>query len=124
MFRKLLLSQLLTVALVAFLDIYLGLNGSYFSKIWWFDIPLHILGGVWAGLWVATAGEFFSIRLSIWHIVLSVLLIGIGWEVFEYVFDMKGSAFMSYPVDTAKDLIADCIGGVIAVFITARLRSR
>lgn len=112
--RRLLYLQLLIVAIIGFLDIYLGIGKEYFLTVWWWDIILHILGGLWVGL--ATAWALVSLDKHV-HLLLCVaaaLTIGIAWEVFEYAAHMGGSIFMSYPLDTTKDILDDSLGGILA----------
>lgn len=115
--RRLLYLQLVVVAIIAFLDIYYGLDRMYFWTLWWYDIPMHILGGVWAGLFFAWAALFLDIQPS-WRVfVLGAFVVGLGWEALEYFFHMGGNIYMSYPLDTAKDMLDDCIGGALAYWL-------
>ena len=93
---------------------HLGIEDRFFWSIWWYDIPMHMLGGATAALFFAWIAVWRGRRLSLWQYVLAAFAIGIAWEVFEYVLGIGGSPFMSYPVDTAKDLFDDCIGGAIS----------
>jgi hypothetical protein len=114
MSRRLLYAQAVVLALVAVLDIHFGLNLRYFWIISWWDIPLHMLGGVWIALFGAWIASLFNKRISVFQCVLLALSIGVGWEVFEYAVGLGGSVFMSYRLDTAKDLFDDAVGGTIA----------
>jgi hypothetical protein len=118
--RKLLLAQFIAVVILGFYDIYFGNGLGYYSTISWFDIPAHIFGGLWAGFFALWVGRHVGYRLSIVQCVLCAFAIGVGWEIFEYVTHTGGSPFMSYPVDTAKDLFDDVIGGAIAAYFARR----
>jgi hypothetical protein len=121
--RKLLFAQLVVVALLAVLDIYFGLMHMYFWRFWWFDIPLHLLGGIAVGLfgaWVLTVRE---LPISFLFCVAMALGVGVAWEIFEYASHMGGSAFMGYTVDTIKDLVDDVLGGTMAAYISLRMES-
>lgn len=52
-------------------------------------------------------------KLGVRAIVLSVLCIGIVWEVYEYVIDIMYTHLGWDPIDTGKDLIDDVIGATI-----------
>ena len=119
--RRLLFLQAIVLIVIAVLDIYFGLEQRYFWTISWWDIPLHILGGLWAGLFVVWTSLILNIRVSILRCVLLALAIGAGWELFEYVAQLGGSVFMSYPLDTVKDLFNDMVGGAIAGYIAKKL---
>jgi len=96
---------------------------SWYWSIWWFDILMHFLGGAWIGL-VSIWFFFFSNRVEhtlknkkniILTAVISVSLIGLLWEVFEFslskliVFNELNSI-----IDTATDLFVDILGAFSA----------
>ncbi len=109
------------LALILFIAVVNGLANefSWYWRIPWFDMPMHFLGGLWLGLvalwWytrdvVLTTFRMFTISL------LTVLVIGILWELFEFSMDTfiiiseQNSVF-----DTITDIIFDIIGGLVAV---------
>ena len=83
---------------------------------------MHLLGGLWAGFFATWAASFRKMRLSILLCALSALVMGIGWELFEYENGIGGSAFMGYWTDTVKDLVMDALGGAAAGIIIRRMR--
>ncbi len=46
-----------------------------------------------------------------------VLVVSIGWEIFEYVFDIANPLGGNYVADTTHDLISDFFGAVVAGLI-------
>lgn len=78
---------------------------------------MHILGGLWVGLATAWLLGFLGFRLSFVQIVLASFVVGVSWEMFEYVLDIGGSAFMSYQLDSIKDVFDDIVGGALAGWI-------
>ena len=101
---------------------FLAINYYLYWMFWWYDIILHFLGGVFSGLFVLWL-RYFSGYLGA-HAVptlprvflfvgVSVLIVGIGWEVFEWVvgetFRMEG-----YWKDTIVDVVLDLLGGIAA----------
>lgn len=121
--RRLLYVQCLVLVVLVFLDVYLGIGQGFYWTIWWWDIPAHILGGLWAGLFGAWLGILYGRRLSVAQCMLFALAVGVGWEVFEYVAHIGGSPFMPYWIDTGKDLLDDGIGGFIAGLVASRMRT-
>ncbi len=113
----LLYAQLVVLALLGVLDIWLGIYQGVYFTIWWWDIPAHFLGGVWVGLFAAWFLQKRDRRFTIARCALAALAIGIGWEIFEYCFDLGGSDFMGYWADTLKDLSMDAAGGAIAAAV-------
>lgn len=120
--RRLLYVQASVLALIAVLFHYFGLHLGFFFTVWWWDILVHFLGG----LWVALAGVWLLRLLGLRApLLLQCLLlsfcVGVAWEVFEFVIGSYGSPFMSPALDTAKDLINDTLGGVLAAYIAREL---
>jgi hypothetical protein len=115
--RKFLFLQAAVLLVTVFLY-HLGIEDRFFWRFWWYDIPMHILGGMWAALAIAWVVSWWGTRISFSQFILAAFAIGAGWEVFEYVLGIAGSPFMSYPVDTAKDLVDDCIGGALAYLLS------
>ncbi len=97
-------------------------------RIWWYDIPLHFLGGVALGglaIWsihayakrenrVFTGGQLF-----LWTLLL-VLIAGLLWELQEYLSGNTFNTIGNYPLDTFKDLIMDLLGGALAYWLGNR----
>src|SRR3990167_4015099 len=56
--------------------------------IWWLDIIVHLLAGFSGGLVIAWFFGPTSTLKSAMLILVGMLIIGIAWEVFEYVLDL------------------------------------
>lgn len=89
----------------------------WFSSIWYLDMILHFLGGFWVGLlfFYIFSPRNISIKL-VAQILLFVLAIGIGWEVFESLVNevILNNPF-NYP-DTISDLLLGVAGGGVSIF--------
>ncbi len=96
----------------------------------WFDILMHFLGGAWIGfvcIWLCFYSRYFSMpaRTDIVYVVsvsvLGALVVGVLWEVFEYV---TGITFLvsNYVPDTVLDLIMDVVGGVVVAVAVYRYK--
>ena len=121
--NRVFLMQGIAFALLAWLYLYLGLHEHYLFIYFWFDILLHILGGLWVAVLGAWAFSRLGVHVTFWQLLGLALAVGIAWEMFEYLFGIGGSNFMSYQADTLKDLADDCVGGALGFFllrITAR----
>jgi hypothetical protein len=84
------------------------------------DIPIHILGGVMSGLFILTGLRYMSWSESLKYVVTGCLIIGIGWELLEFFYKVQDITPYYY-LDTVKDLLDDCIGGVISLKIWKKL---
>ena len=114
------ISALVLVVLIA-----LHVIGSYYYWYWsypWFDVLIHILGGLWAALvflWLASyLGQINSMKeyrvKSLLIALVSAVFIGVIWELLENFGHFVFTGAHNYALDTAMDLFDDAIGGVIA----------
>jgi len=96
-----------------------------------YDIYLHIGGGF--GIYLLVRAVLKSWKPGLentakgrWLILLGVLVVGLIWEGYEWYFDIAGAPVgtAAYYVDLVKDLINDLLGGVIALYLTRKPRSK
>lgn len=123
------------VALAAFVGISLFIiNGVasvfyWYVSIWWFDMLMHVIGGIFVGL-IGSAFlhkhlEGLSGKEVFVSLALFVFIIGLGWEYYEYIlqFYIK-SVQLADVADSISDLICDMVGGIIATLFVILLRKR
>ncbi len=103
---------------------------SWYYTLWWFDMPMHYLGGVFISLLTV----FISIRYvqqdgarevssdwkEITFVIAISLLVSVMWEYFEIIFNniMAGQPFSV--LDTFSDLFFDLAGistGILYVYL-------
>jgi hypothetical protein len=109
-----------------------AMNYNLYFYLWWFDIVMHFLGGLWCGYftlyyvsWYETKHAITWTRSRTWvAAVLATLLVGIGWEVYEYVFGFTFTLKSSYRLDTILDLVMDTSGAIVAAGSVMIYRSR
>jgi len=123
------MSSKIIISLIALIAILIGIlertAQTYFLyyTIWWFDILMHFLGGLWVSLiavWfykAFTRGKSNS-RKAYLISVVAILLVGISWEVTEVLFDIAPPG--SYVLDTSLDLLMDILGALTGVYIVFR----
>ncbi len=98
----------------------LGVWLSLYSIIWWYDMPMHFFGGIFVGLLVIVfflrSRNFITANIakSTFMVVGTVVLIGVAWELYEYVFNVSSA------VDSLSDLFFDMAGAIQAVLIYLR----
>ena len=99
----------------------LHLMGIYFYLYWtvsWFDILLHFLGGLSLGVFFIW---LFGLRersyKTLFLVVLFIVIIGVGWEIFEYINNIAKST-EEYVPDTILDLVMDTAGAVVAYYLS------
>lgn len=108
-----LIASLCLSTLLAFLHIW-ATNDFFYWKYAWFDILMHYLGGVTSAVFVSA----FLLHKRDYLFIPLLVLIFIGWEVFEYIFGLPVEA--NYPVDTALDLLMDTLGAVTVYLIAQK----
>jgi uncharacterized BrkB/YihY/UPF0761 family membrane protein len=114
---------LLLILIISVLHYIASALDLYFT-IWWYDIPMHILGGMFSAilsLWVYFFSSFFKNQKWDKKTILRVILIGtafvgVSWEIYEFVLGLTANAFGSYPFDTIKDILDDFIGALVVYF--------
>ncbi|MEK7480545.1 MAG: hypothetical protein AAB604_00385 [Patescibacteria group bacterium] len=106
----------------------LGFIYRWNFELWWFDVLLHFLGG----MWVAIAANRFFVRpigpiglIGPILVVALVAFVGVGWEVYEFTIDelfFEDRALWRAQdgnTDTMTDLMMDVLGGIIVAGYTA-----
>lgn len=98
----------------------------WYSAMWWFDIPMHIMGGIFLGFGAGALCFRRIMKLSphdaFVTLLLFVLVFGIGWEFFEYIVQaiIKGGPQLANIPDSIKDVFMDIVGGTLASFFVLR----
>lgn len=115
--RKKLFNMLAILIVAIFLINALANKFYWYSSIWYFDIIMHFLGGLWIGIFAFYffSPQTISFRL-IFKILIMVFLIGIGWEIFEVFVDKVISLNYFNILDTISDILFDLTGGIMAIF--------
>lgn len=113
------------IAAFCFATLFLGEVSSFYSRFWWWDIPLHFISGF--GLTIFglilhrlvypnTRSRIFAFYTSIFAFTFS-LAIGVLWEIYEFLIDLYFTfedPMQPGNSDTMGDLIAGVIGGLLA----------
>jgi VanZ family protein len=85
---------------------------SLYWSYWWFDIVMHTLSGFAGGLFVLWLFHPFRAYQSLWLTLGSLLVVGVVWEIFEWVFDLIQP--LNYRQDIVYDLLNDLLGALLA----------
>jgi len=92
----------------------------FYWRFWWYDIMMHFMSGALIGalaLWGALRFyPMLSKRKLFLMAILTAIVVGLGWEVMEYVGGItNGEA--GYVFDTVKDLVMDTLGSLLVCSI-------
>lgn len=100
------------------------LHWYYF--IWWFDMPMHFLGGVFTALIGMTFGFRFIGRTyhrgshhALFSVILLVLVVGVGWELYEVLMQSISGTKLVTAVDSVSDIFFDLAGGLATLVLFA-----
>ncbi len=120
---------LVLIYLIFILDMIAGQYSLYW-RFWWFDIVMHFLGGFFIALLsyyvFFLSGYFIKISKKFSVFVVSlifVLVIGVLWEVFEYVIKVS-TAQSNYILDTNLDLLMDTLGWLVAYCFLLKIKNK
>ncbi len=123
--KNILLYALLLVALaVMVLDRVAQINYLYWTY-WWYDIMMHFLGGflvAGVALWVFvrfSKGDARDARRALYVAIATGIIVGVGWECFEFIFKVPQVGVTNLAADTALDLVMDVVGAS-AVWVVLR----
>jgi hypothetical protein len=91
-----------------------GMYEHLYMKFWFYDIIVHIL----AGMGIALSAVYIFGNKKYIHIIITVMICGLLWEIFEAYYDITGAPVGSlyYKLDTVKDMIDDFLGAIIVWF--------
>ena len=96
-----------------------------YQRWWWFDIPMHIIGGFLVGLGtiylVNVLQKEGTLKAPRWLIAIAVITMvafaAVVWEWYEWLL----MAFFHAPVqtwpDTLKDLFDGILGGIVSTLL-------
>lgn len=95
----------------------LALDFGWYYIYPWFDMVTHFLGG-FSSLFLVSY-LFFNIFLyksyKFFIFIFFVILIGVSWEVYEYVLTNMWAGMPFKIKDTTADLFFDTFGGLVGV---------
>ena len=96
----------------------------WYSSLWYFDMIMHFLGGLWVGMFFIyvflTRKELpMALRFSL-KIILLVLVVGVLWEFFEFYINVVSATTFEWR-DTLSDVIFDLLGGLVSIFYFMRI---
>ncbi|MBP6883669.1 MAG: hypothetical protein KBC06_00315 [Candidatus Pacebacteria bacterium] len=88
----------------------------WYSSIWWFDMPMHFMGGLFLGLlFIYLFSSKDVAKTEVLKILFWVLLFGIFWEFFELYFVNHIADNPFNLLDTSSDIFFDLAGGCVAL---------
>lgn len=124
--------SLIISTLLVFTLYIVGTILSLFEQLWWYDEIVHFIAGGWGGIIIIWAYSKYKNKIPFYNkfksapiitTILLMLLVGIGWELFEfgfveYVKTTYNQRLGLQPThfDTFTDLILDGLGGWLSAY--------
>ena len=102
----------------------LATHFSLYWYFWWFDIPMHLFGGIVLSLGFFTLRDLHLLQnkhLSFGKCMFLVLCIALAWELFEHSIGVPIEA--DFMIDTVTDLVMGLTGGALGYFIGNSVRN-
>jgi hypothetical protein len=114
--RKKLLIRIVILMFLLFALDRLASGFYWYYTVWWFDMLMHFLGGLWVGLFlIYVISPKNSSLKTILNIILWLLVIGILWEAFEFWTRTYIGQTPFDILDTLSDVSFDVAGGFLAI---------
>lgn len=96
-------------------------DGHWYVRYPGFDILMHILGGLALAFSIFWIIKTFLPKYepNFWSLIVLTLALGFAWEAMETMYDIAGAPVgtTKYYWDSAKDLVNDMLGAIIAAFL-------
>ncbi len=103
------------ISIIFFLNFLAGKFYWYYT-IWFFDMLMHFLGGLWlALLFFVIFPKALPTLSTIIKILVWVLVVGILWEIFEIIFVNYVAQNSFNTTDTLSDICCDLAGGLTGI---------
>ncbi len=91
-----------------------------FWIFWWFDMPMHFLGGLFVGFLILyVAPKFYNVEHTKVFLLflLASFVVGLGWEIFEASMDVLFKSTHTNWLDSLSDLGFDLAGSIFAYLL-------
>lgn len=113
--------SIVPMIIVFIFDILVNNPLGFYTRWWWFDIPMHIVGGIvttfcaysfFKRIKKSISLEPFALRCFVF--IGSTAIVGILWEIYEFFASLATGIVMQPSVaDTVGDLANDLIGATL-----------
>jgi hypothetical protein len=122
MLRTKLLNKLCAWILVLAVIFGAAVYFSWFNLIWWFDMPMHFLGGIVvfyiaAILWLP-ALKWVPVWRFVYESLITAVLLGVLWEALEFFLFMRFGTPSFILLDSFSDVFFDLSGALLAAYLT------
>jgi hypothetical protein len=108
--KKLLIRLISLIAFIFLLNLII-LKFHWYYSIWWSDMLMHFLGGIWLGTaFLFVSKEEINTKVA-FKILLGVLLVSVLWEIFEFILNNFTLKMEFSILDTLSDFLLDLAGG-------------
>ncbi len=121
--RKNILSLLASSIIFLCIVNFIAIKGLWYYLFWYFDMLMHFIGGMTVLFLIVYI--FYSrissrSNLPIGILILSVFIIGFGWELYEQLISMLISHNPQIYLDSISDLFFDLAGGILGLLYISR----
>lgn len=115
---------LISLSVLAVLH-FIALALFLYWQVWWFDIPMHLLGGASIVFGLHTLADLRiaprTFATSLVNMLIIVFGIAIAWEMFQYtVTEVLKHNYLS---DTLGDIITGLVGALVGYTVGTRLQA-
>lgn len=116
--KKVLRTLAFLIVFLAIINL-LAVDFGWYYIYYWFDMPMHFLGGLSAMFLVTYL--FYSnantYKNKFFLLLIATLFIGIAWEMYEYLVTNLWAGFSFNMTDTLSDIFFDTLGGLFGILM-------
>jgi len=102
---------------------FLAVELFLYWRFWWFDIPMHFIGGVTVALGLFTLHDLRLViparYLQLVPVLSLVFVVAMSWEAYELFIGIPIES--DYVIDTLTDLCMGTLGGLVGYSIGTSL---
>lgn len=99
---------------------YIFVPANIYKELWWFDIPMHIMGGFGVAAFTSALLTYKQKEVSFKVLLTSFFIVAFLWEVYEYVKDFITLSNQNDIIDTISDFVNGALGAVIAYWLVTK----
>lgn len=113
---KYIISSALYLAILLALSEFVFNPANLYFEIPWLDIPMHLMGGFGVASLVMSVASYYKKKTSLLTVILLVLLVAVGWELYEFIHDVIVHKDWGGWSDTISDIINGLLGALTAFY--------
>jgi hypothetical protein len=114
---KYIISSVLYLGILLSLSLFVFDPAHLYYEIPWLDIPMHLMGGFGVASLVLSVFSYKKQDVSYRTMILLVLVVAVGWELYEVIHDVIVGREWGGWSDTLSDIFNGTLGATVAYYL-------